>query len=290
MSTTRGRALQNPDSELSRKKADSERLRAAEKFMVIGSGEATCKGCGFTYKPELGDSDFPVAKGTLFQVGREGGGGLALGPPQRQQLRAGTSAQGWTSVRGAGQRHGTGTVRAVRAGGRAAIPMGSRGFETPALLALQDLPEDYYCPICGAPKTKFESKVKASQRPAAPARRVAAAPAAGQVPQPPGARCSPAWWLGGSCCGRGGQAEPRRRMLERANVGRAPPPARARALCGSGQAPALPVPWSGSRIDRPHRAAAHCAAAGGGWLCREPAVWPGHQQHDRQPKAAADLR
>ena len=25
---------------------------------------------------------------------------------------------------------------------------------------LQDLPEDYVCPICGAPKSKFESRVK----------------------------------------------------------------------------------------------------------------------------------
>jgi hypothetical protein len=29
-----------------------------------------------------------------------------------------------------------------------------------AAWCLQDLPEDYTCPICGAPKTKFESRVK----------------------------------------------------------------------------------------------------------------------------------
>jgi hypothetical protein len=34
---------QNPDSEQARKKAEADRLRAAEKFMVIGSGNATCK-------------------------------------------------------------------------------------------------------------------------------------------------------------------------------------------------------------------------------------------------------
>jgi hypothetical protein len=36
--------------------------------MVIGSGEAQCKGCGYEYKPGQGDPEFPVAKGTLFQV------------------------------------------------------------------------------------------------------------------------------------------------------------------------------------------------------------------------------
>jgi hypothetical protein len=40
------RPHQNPDSEVARKKAEAERLRAAEKFMVIGSGTAQCKGCG----------------------------------------------------------------------------------------------------------------------------------------------------------------------------------------------------------------------------------------------------
>ena len=62
------RSPQNPDSESARKKSEAERLRAAEKFMVIGSGEAQCKGCGYEYKPGQGDPEFPIAKGTLFQV------------------------------------------------------------------------------------------------------------------------------------------------------------------------------------------------------------------------------
>mmetsp|Transcript_31872 Transcript_31872/g.70817 ORF Transcript_31872/g.70817 Transcript_31872/m.70817 type:complete len:183 (+) Transcript_31872:122-670(+) len=82
--------IENPDSELSRKKAEAERLRAAEKFMVIGSGTATCKGCGYEYQPEKGDPEFPVPRGTLFQ----------------------------------------------------------------------NLPEDYVCPVCGAPKDRFESRMK----------------------------------------------------------------------------------------------------------------------------------
>lgn len=36
-------AAQNVDSEAYRKKQEADRLRAAEKFMVIGSGSATCK-------------------------------------------------------------------------------------------------------------------------------------------------------------------------------------------------------------------------------------------------------
>ncbi len=60
--------MQNPDSEQARKRAEAQRLRDAEKFMVIGSGTAACKGCGYEYKPENGDPDFPIAKGTMFQV------------------------------------------------------------------------------------------------------------------------------------------------------------------------------------------------------------------------------
>lgn len=58
--------------------------------MVIGSGSATCTGCGYEYKPEKGDADFPVPPGVTFQA----------------------------------------------------------------------LPDDYVCPTCGAPKSKFESRVK----------------------------------------------------------------------------------------------------------------------------------
>lgn len=60
--------LQDDDSETARKKQEAERLRAAEKFMVIGAGTATCKGCGYEYKPENGDPDFPIPKGMRFEV------------------------------------------------------------------------------------------------------------------------------------------------------------------------------------------------------------------------------
>lgn len=59
---------QNPDSEAARRRAEADCLRAAEEFMVIGSGEASCKSCGFEYLPKNGDPEYPVSKGTLFQV------------------------------------------------------------------------------------------------------------------------------------------------------------------------------------------------------------------------------
>lgn len=86
----RGGEIENPDSEAVLKRVEAEKLRAAEKFMVIGSGEATCTGCGYEYKPERGDPDFPVPKGMKFE----------------------------------------------------------------------DIPGDYFCPICGASKEKFESRIK----------------------------------------------------------------------------------------------------------------------------------
>lgn len=45
---------------------EAERLRAAEKFMVIGTGEAECKSCGYTYLPSNGDPEYPIGRGTVF--------------------------------------------------------------------------------------------------------------------------------------------------------------------------------------------------------------------------------
>lgn len=59
---------QNPDSEAARKKAEADRLRAAEKFMKVGTGEAQCKGCGYVYEPKRGDPEYPIAPGTKFEV------------------------------------------------------------------------------------------------------------------------------------------------------------------------------------------------------------------------------
>jgi rubredoxin len=48
------------------KKSESNQKRSSEKFMVVGSGEATCKSCGYCYKPENGDPNYPISIGTRF--------------------------------------------------------------------------------------------------------------------------------------------------------------------------------------------------------------------------------
>lgn len=63
----KGKELENPDSDMAQKKEEAERLRAAEKFMKIGTGEAFCKGCGYEYKPSKGDPEYPISAGTYFQ-------------------------------------------------------------------------------------------------------------------------------------------------------------------------------------------------------------------------------
>merc|ERR1712070_691462 len=49
-----------------RKKEDSDLLRAAEQFMVVGLDEASCKSCGYYYTPEKGDINYPVPRDTCF--------------------------------------------------------------------------------------------------------------------------------------------------------------------------------------------------------------------------------
>lgn len=110
-----------------------EALRAAEKFMVVGNGEATCKGCGYEYKPDKGDPDFPVARGTKFQV--------------RQQ---GSRAQGVAAECNA---------CITRAGAHGAWCDYAPHPPPPPHPFSQDISADYQCPVCGAPKDKFDSRV-----------------------------------------------------------------------------------------------------------------------------------
>ena len=60
--------MQDEDSESAQKLAEIERLRQAEKFMVVGTGEATCMGCGYEYQPKNGDPEYPITPGTYFTV------------------------------------------------------------------------------------------------------------------------------------------------------------------------------------------------------------------------------
>ena len=59
---------QDEDSESAQKLAEVERLRQAERFMVVGTGEATCMGCGYEYQPKNGDPEYPITPGTYFTV------------------------------------------------------------------------------------------------------------------------------------------------------------------------------------------------------------------------------
>ena len=61
---------QDLKSEADRKLAEAERLRAAEKFMTVGTGEAECIQCGYLYDPRKGDPEYPVSPNTQFQVKR----------------------------------------------------------------------------------------------------------------------------------------------------------------------------------------------------------------------------
>jgi Rubredoxin len=60
--------MQDLKSEADRKASEVERLRAAEKFMTKGTGEGECQGCGYSYTPKEGDDEYPVPKGTRFEV------------------------------------------------------------------------------------------------------------------------------------------------------------------------------------------------------------------------------
>ncbi len=67
---------QNPESEIAQKQAEQERLRKAEKFMKIGTGQAECVACGYSYDPKKGDSEYPVSPGTKFEVGSKSVAGV----------------------------------------------------------------------------------------------------------------------------------------------------------------------------------------------------------------------
>mmetsp|Transcript_6056 Transcript_6056/g.15615 ORF Transcript_6056/g.15615 Transcript_6056/m.15615 type:complete len:187 (+) Transcript_6056:154-714(+) len=53
-------------TEAEQKQKEIDDLRAQEKFALIGSGKAICKGCGYEYEPKKGDPEYPVAPGTPF--------------------------------------------------------------------------------------------------------------------------------------------------------------------------------------------------------------------------------
>lgn len=60
--------MQNPDSEAAQKAKKIADLKAQEKWMKVGTGEADCLSCGYHYDPKKGDPEYPVNPGTRFQV------------------------------------------------------------------------------------------------------------------------------------------------------------------------------------------------------------------------------
>jgi len=59
-------ALQEEERELTEKEKEIARLKAAEKFMMRDTGDATCRTCGYTYKMEMGDRLMP--RNTPFEL------------------------------------------------------------------------------------------------------------------------------------------------------------------------------------------------------------------------------
>ena len=126
---------------MARKQREADQLRAAEKFMVVGTGEAECTSCGFIYDPRKGDPEYPVGPGTQFTVRS------ALACPVRSpamQLLTLDPAEAYALQPLARQAvflfMGCGFMRSTG--------------------ALQNLPGDWQCPICGAGKRSFQSKAK----------------------------------------------------------------------------------------------------------------------------------
>lgn len=130
---------QNPESEAARRKAETDRLRAAEKFMKVGTGEAECKGCGYVYSPSKGDPEYPIAPGMKFEV-------CAAGPWQ-QHGAAVPKPRGFLCPWMGGKMQSAARVMAPT------HPAATAG-------ALQNLPEDWQCPVCGAEKRVFSSLSK----------------------------------------------------------------------------------------------------------------------------------
>ena len=60
--------MQNDESEAARKAARVAELRAQEKWMKVGTGEADCISCGYKYDPRKGDPEYPINPNTKFQV------------------------------------------------------------------------------------------------------------------------------------------------------------------------------------------------------------------------------
>lgn len=60
--------VQDQDSDTAKKEAEIDKLRAAEKFMKVGSKNAVCNSCQYEYEAKKGDPEYPVGPNTNFTV------------------------------------------------------------------------------------------------------------------------------------------------------------------------------------------------------------------------------
>ena len=144
--------MQNPESETAQKKAEADRLRAAEKFMVVGTGEATCAGCGYDYLPKNGDPEYPITPGTLFPVCSSSSDTLQL------LMVAGRMSCRLLACKPVVLLAAVATLEAAAM--QEACMHAHADSPQPLMYAHQNLPEDWSCPICGAPKTNFQTKAR----------------------------------------------------------------------------------------------------------------------------------
>ena len=139
--------MQNTESELAQKQAEQTRLRKAEKFMKLGTGQAECANCGYQYDPKKGDSESPVSPGTKFEVC------LSKHHNLRQMhvnIVCHVSAQTCNC-----------TATAI-------VNYSCQGLPKSCLISslcishdcVQNLPEDWQCPICGAAGATFQSRAR----------------------------------------------------------------------------------------------------------------------------------
>ena len=110
--------VQDQDSDTAKKEAEIDKLRAAEKFMKVGSKNAVCNSCQYEYEAKKGDPEYPVGPNTAFTV------------------RTCCAQRSGSALR-------------VHAANSAATSV-----------YVQELPQDWQCPVCGAEKNTFRSQSK----------------------------------------------------------------------------------------------------------------------------------
>jgi rubredoxin len=121
--------------------------------MVIGSGTAQCKGCGCAFGLVLGGW-----QSVVVVCGRRGRGSLFFEKVWTRGLHTTTLTPPPPPTQ---QSNKTLIINPTKTNSYEYKPEnGDPDFPVAKGTLFQDLPDSYVCPICGAPKPKFESRVK----------------------------------------------------------------------------------------------------------------------------------